>query len=114
MTPNQNDLRYRAIYHRLCALSVQEIKRIQANIDLICFDEFNYDAINHTFCPIAIAMGLDDITNPTNETVQQIIGRRFHPVNILKGVPGTFYTTNRRQDLLSVCEAAVRQKLSRS
>lgn len=103
------DARYRAVWNRLSKLTIPQLARIIDNIDKVCFDTYNFDEVEKTFCPLAIAHGLDKcLSNPTNEIVQEELARHYKPVNILKGVPGKFYTTNRRADLLAICELLIR------
>jgi hypothetical protein len=99
------DLRYETIKERLSQLTKAEIQRIVDNIDQVCLDEFNYDAQNNSFCPLAMGMGLNAIQAPTDTLIKQEIAKRFFPVNALKGVKGTFYTTNRKADLLNLCQS---------
>jgi len=102
------DNRKQIFLDRLNTLSVQEIQRIKDNIDIICFDTLNYNAEENTFCPLAVAMNLHkSIGNPTDEKIQSEIGKRFQPVNALKGVKGTFYTSDRKKDLLEVCDEVI-------
>lgn len=104
-----DDARYRAVYDRLSKLSIPQLARIIDNIDKVCLDTYNFDPVEKTFCPLAIAHGLDKcLSNPTDEIVQEELARHYKPVNVLKGVPGTFYTTNRRADLLAICELLIR------
>lgn len=105
------DNRFRAMYMRFYFMSVEELQRIVDNIDRVCFDTFNYDHSNQTFCPVAIALNLhNEIPIPSDTLVEQAIGRRFEVVNILKGVEGTFYRENRREDLLALLTHIIRVK----
>jgi hypothetical protein len=97
------DLRYEVIKERLSTLSKTEIQRILDRIDDICFDELNYDAQNHKFCPLAMAMNLDTLPNPTDLKVKEAISKRFNPVNVIKGLQGDFYKDNRKADLVNHC-----------
>lgn len=96
---------------RLNLFTVEELNEIVENIDLICFDTLNYDEAEKKFCPIAVAMGLHKILdNPTDEIVSEHIALVFRPPNALKGVEGTFYTDNRREDLLKLCLELIKEK----
>ena len=93
-----------AIKSRLSSLSKEELKRIVDNVDIICFDEFNYDVSENKYCPLAVAMNLhNSIISPTDEKIKQKISERFNPVNILKGLDGAYYRNNRRDDLINLC-----------
>lgn len=96
------DLRYEVIKGRLSTLSKPELQTIIDRIDDICFDELNYDPVNHKYCPLA--MGLDGLPDPTDEKVKEAIYKRFNPVNVIKGIPGDFYRESRKEDLLALCK----------
>lgn len=98
------DLRYEIIKERLSSLTKTEIQRIIDNIDDVCFDEFNYDQVNHKFCPLAMAMELNELPNPTDEIIKNQISKRFNPVNVIKGIEGKFYRDNRKEDLINLCK----------
>lgn len=108
-----NDLRYNIFKQRLNLLSIEEIERIVTHIDIVCFDTYNYNMDENTFCPLAVAMNLHETMKVkifTDENVGWEIAKRFNPVNVLKGVKGNFYTTNRRDDLLNLCEEVIKEK----
>jgi hypothetical protein len=110
-----NDDRYNIIKNRLSLFSIKEIQRIKNNIDLVCFDTLNYDKDTMTFCPLAIALDLHNtIQNPTDQKIKNEIAKLFDPVNALKGVKGIFYTKNRKQDLLDLCNEIIKEKLYES
>lgn len=105
------DKRKQVFLDRLSSLPIEFVIRLRDNMQKVCFDTFNYDSTSRTFCPIAIALCLDEtIPNPTDEAVAEEIQKFFNPVNVLKGVKGDFYTTNRRSDLLSVCDEIINEK----
>jgi indole-3-glycerol phosphate synthase len=106
-----DDKRFQIFVERLSALSIEEIQRIKDNIDIICFDTFNFHDETKTYCPLAVALNLHNtIFNPSNDRVGEEIEKRFRPVNVLKGVDGHFYTSHRREDLLKVCDFVLEQK----
>jgi hypothetical protein len=95
------DLRYTTIKKRLQELTPEERQRLLENLDRVCFDTFNYDDRNNTFCPLAVALNLHNtMEHPTDEKVTQELSKRFSPVNVLRGTPGRFYRhPHRRHDL---------------
>lgn len=98
------DTRYRLIKERFSRLSKEEIQNIVDNIDLVCLDTHNYDEENKKYCPVAVAMNLHNtVSDPTDEKIKNEISKRFNPVNILKGVEGDFYRSDRKDDLLKIC-----------
>lgn len=99
------DARFIVFCERFLKFSTEQLKRIRDNIDLVCFDTFNYDEENKKFCPVAIALNLHKtIENPTNVLVTEAMREYFNPPNALKGVKGDFYTLNRREDLLTAID----------
>jgi hypothetical protein len=101
-----SDSRYVTIRQRYESLSDEELNLIVENINAnkVCFDTLNYNEENHTYCPLAIALNLHNtIENPTDEKIKEGISKRFNPVNIIKGVEGNFFTTDRKSDILNIC-----------
>lgn len=101
------DLRYKLIRERLSSLTKTELQKIIDNIDDVCLDEYNFDSENNKYCPLAMAMNLETISNPTDEKIKAEIGKRFQPVNIIKGVVGNFYTNNRKENLINLCKELI-------
>jgi hypothetical protein len=96
-----DDERYNAVLERFQCLSNEELTRIIDFQHLLCLDTYNYDPRTQKYCPLAIALNLHQtIKNPTDALIGEETAKRFLPVNILKGMPGLFYTTNRRLDIL--------------
>ncbi len=99
------DPRFMRMYSRLRALSKEQLRRIQRNIDHVCFDTYNFDEATMTFCPLAVAHGLYYLQRPTDRKIYHELNKIYPgEVNILKGCPGKFYTVNRREDLLFLVE----------
>lgn len=101
------DKRFDIIQERLESLSKDELQRLHDGIiaGKVCYDERNYDPETGRFCPLAIALGLDALENPTEEDITEELSQRFKPVNALKGVPGSFYhgdEQDRESDLLGL------------
>lgn len=106
----ETDARYLAVKQRFEQCSDEELQRIIDRKELLCLDTYNYDEKHHTFCPIAIAMSLDDQYSPTDSKTKELIAQRFQPTNILKGIKGEFYTTNRRWDILLLCKTILERR----
>lgn len=101
------DLRYRAMRIRFCALTNAALIEMLRQIDRTVFDTYNYH--EGKFCPMGIALGCHKYPNPSDRGVKEwIASNGFVPTNILKGVPGYFYhgsDAERKRDLISlVCE----------
>jgi len=107
----QEDKRYTAVRERFESCSDEELQRIIDDQDKLCLDTFNYDLSEKTFCPIALAMNLhNEIKSPTDDLIKEEIGKRFTPTNILKGVDGSFYTSNRKKDILTLCKEILNKR----
>lgn len=103
------DQRYIKAKERLSSLKTSEIKRILSDIDMILFDTYNF--YEGKFCPIAVAMDLHNTMKEANdEEVKLQISKRFTPVNIFKGVEGEFYTDNRKEDLIAICNEILHER----
>lgn len=100
------DKRYQILKERLSSLSRDELLRIKKDIDMICFDTYNYDSDTQKFCPLAVAMNLHlSVYKPTDEFIKRLLATRFDPVNAIGGVEGNFYTgEHRKEDLLQVVD----------
>lgn len=106
------DTRYRFIRERLESLTTRQLQEIVSNQDKLLFDEFNFH--NGKFCPMAIAVGCHKMNRPTDQRVREAIGKVFNPVNIMRGVPGTFYhgtDEERRRDLLGLIEEIIVERV---
>lgn len=105
------DLRFVLAKERLESLTNEELQRILDNIDITCWDTYNFDEQRETYCPIAIAMNLHKIIiYPTDTLIEKEIGKRFQPSNIFKGTPGKFYTTNRKEDTINLVKQILQQR----
>lgn len=99
---NKTDLRYIVAKQRLSSLTTEELQRIVDNIDTnMCFDSFNYDKKENKFCPLSIALNLHNtMEDPTDEKIKKELSKRFDHPNIFKGIKGSFYRDNRKEDIL--------------
>lgn len=105
------DNRYKILKERLSLLSLTQLQRIEADIDHVCFDTYNYDSENNKFCPLAVALNLHNtIENPSEEIVIDILSKVFNPVNIIGGAEGNFYKDNRKEDLLNVVRELINDR----
>jgi|SRR6267142_2297863 len=96
------DKRFEIMRSRFRGLTLEQLYRIRdaLALDKVCYDTFNYDESTGYFCPLAIAHGFRTMPGRwTNETARNRLSYRYTPVNVLRGTPGTFYTTNRKDDL---------------
>lgn len=101
------DRRFDIMKERLGELTHEELECLHEGIieGKVCYDDFNYDVRAGKFCPLAVAIGLDKMKDPSDLKVWEELYKRFKPVNVLKGVPGNFYhgnTEERESDLLGL------------
>ena len=105
------DARYKIMFDRFSLLNVNELLTILENINIVCFDTFNYN--DGKYCPLAVAKKFHEtIINPSDELMKNLLGCFFEPVNVLKGVEGNFYRNNRKDDLVKVVAHVIREKVS--
>ena len=105
------DKRYQIMFERFYALNTNELLNILENVNIICFDTFNYN--DGKYCPLAVAKKFHEtVENPSDDLMKKMLGCFFDPVNILKGVDGDFYRDNRKDDLVKVVANVLRKKLS--
>lgn len=107
------DPRWKAMSKRLFEFCPAALTRLWNALerDEVCLDTFNYDNETQKFCPLAIMVGLPEkLPIPSDVLVELELSKLFNPVNILKGTPGTFYTTNRREDLMRLVRCLIEYK----
>ena len=123
----ENDIRFVAMKRGLNQLKTEHIEKILAHLDSngrMCVDNFNYDASNDSWCPLAIGIGVPElvearrITNLTNETAKPLIQEigvsklgKFS-LNPLKGIKGDYFRGNRVADLVGMCNLIVLERNS--
>lgn len=111
MVTSNADRRFILAKERMESFSNEELQRILDNVDIMCYDTFNYDKDTKTFCPVAIAMNLHNIIeNPTDIVIKQEMAKRFTPTNIFKGTKGKFYTETRKEDILGLCTEILKKR----
>lgn len=99
------DKRYRTLWSRLNELTNSELRRLMHGIRdrRICYDTWNYNSENNSYCPLSYAIGLADyFVNPSDELIKRILSNRFNPVNVIKGIEGNYFTNNREEDLRNI------------
>lgn len=89
-------------------LTVEQLERVLNYPNEMILDEFNY--YEDKFCPLAIAVGLDNMKNPTHDKVcNELVGRGFTIYNT-RGISGQFYTKNRKEDLIKAVKEVIEEK----
>ena len=103
------DLRKTALKNGLRQLTIDQLRRVANYNGIIACDYGNY--VDGRFCAIAIGLGLDQtMTEPTNDKVRADLIARGLKIDNLKGVPGTFYTKDRRADLDRAVAEVIHEK----
>jgi hypothetical protein len=105
------DPRKTGLKNGLRQLTAEQLQRIIDYPDEMVLDTYNYE--NGKFCPLAIGVGLDlVVTNPTHETVFELLDNLGYKVYNTRGITGVFYTTNRLKDLLEAAQEVLQEKLN--
>lgn len=91
-------------------LTLAQLKRIIDYPGEMLLDEFNYH--DGLFCPLAIGLNLDEtMIDPSHNKVYEKLNSLGYKVNNTRSIEGTFYTTNRKEDLLIVVKEVMAEKL---
>lgn len=105
------DPRKTGLKNGLRQLTVKQLQRVIEYQDEMVLDTYNYQ--DGKFCPLAIGAGIDlVITNPTHETVFELLDTLGYSVNNTRGIQGEFYTTNRKEDLMIAAKEVLQEKLN--
>jgi hypothetical protein len=92
------DPRKEGLKKGLRQLTVVQLQRLLDYKGEMVLDDCNYK--DGKFCPLAIALGLDTIDNPSDEKLVQIMEEMGFSIYNTRGLKGSFYTANRKEDLL--------------
>jgi hypothetical protein len=103
------DERKTGLKNGLKQLSVEELLKVFLHPEPMVLDTYNYE--DGKFCPLAVALGLTDMADPSHEKVYQELTRLGYKVNNTRGIKGDFYTMNRLDDLLEATEEVLYEKL---
>lgn len=94
-------------------LTIAQLERVLDFDGEMVLDTYNYE--NGKFCPLAIGVGLDLIlNNPTHERVFDLLTLMGYKVYNTRGIAGTFYTTNRAEDLRKAAQEVIAEKRLRA
>ena len=103
------DLRKTGLKNGLRQLTIEQLQRV---LDYPCemvLDTFNYQ--DGKFCPLAVALELDKMPEPSHDKVFQALTDMGYNVYNTRGLPGEFYTTNRLEDLLTAAKEVLQEKI---
>ena len=103
------DPRKTGLKRGLRQLTKLQLENLLAYGGPMILDDCNYK--DGVFCPLAIGVGLDKMKNPTNKKVIEALESKGYSVYNTRGIKGTFYTDNRRRDLLIALMEVLQEKL---
>jgi hypothetical protein len=107
---NVEDPRKTGLKNGLRQLNVRQLRRVIEYKGEMVLDEYNY--LDGKFCPLAVALGLDKtMENPTHDKVFRTLTDLGFDVYNTRGIPGHFYTDNRKEDLLQAAQEVLEEKL---
>jgi hypothetical protein len=89
-------------------LTIKQLKRVIEYPNKMVLDEFNYQ--DGKFCPLAVALELDKMENPTHEKVFNELNRLGYKIYNTRGIIGEYYKENRLKDLLEAATEVLEEK----
>lgn len=90
-------------------LTIEQLERVINYPGEMVLDTYNYE--DGKFCPLAVALELDKIIiEPTHNKVFQTLTDMGYKIYNTRGIAGSFYTDNRREDLLQVAKEVLYEK----
>lgn len=91
-------------------LTIEQLERVINYPGEMVLDSYNYE--DGKFCPLAVALELDKIiVNPTHDKVFETLTNMGYKVYNTRGIAGSFYTDNRKEDLLQAATEVLQEKL---
>lgn len=103
------DPRKTGLKNGLRQLTIPQLQRVLSYQKDMVLDSFNYQ--DGKFCPLAVGLSLDQtMDNPTHDKVFQILTDLGYKIYNTRGIKGSFYTTNRKEDLLEAALEVLKEK----
>lgn len=107
------DPRKTGLKNGLRQLTVEQLERVINYSGEMVLDAYNYE--DGKFCPLAIGLGLDVVmADPTHDRVFELLTYMGYKVYNTRGIPGEFYTTNRKEDLLEAAREVLQEKINQN
>lgn len=103
------DPRKTGLKNGLRQLTKDQLQRVLDYDKPMVLDTFNYE--DGKFCPLAVAVGLDNMPNPTHEKVFDALTDMGYKVYNTRGIAGEFYTSDRQHDLIEAAKEVLSEKL---
>jgi hypothetical protein len=105
------DPRKTGLKNGLRQLNEIQLQRVIDYPHEMVLDEVNYDADTGRFCPLAVALDLPRIMEqPTHQLVFDTLTTLGYKVYNTRGIKGDFYTTNRKEDLITAAKEVLQEK----
>lgn len=89
-------------------LTPEQIKKVIDYPGEMVLDTYNY--CDGKFCPLAVALDLDKMVEPSHDKVFSALSDMGYKVYNTRGIKGDFYTKNRRQDLMLAASEVLLEK----
>jgi hypothetical protein len=102
------DPRKTGLKQGLRQLTVTQLQKVINYDKDFVLDSFNYE--KGKFCPLAVAVGLESMSEPTHEKVFNALTEMGFNVYNTRGIQGDFYTINRKEDLLIAAKEVLEEK----
>ena len=105
------DPRKTGLKNGLRQLSEEQLQKVIDYPHEMVLDEVNYDAETGRFCPLAVALDLPQTMKaPTHQLVFDTLTALGYNVYNTRGIKGEFYTTNRKEDLITAAKEVLAEK----
>jgi hypothetical protein len=102
------DPRKTGLKNGLRQLTIERLQRVIDYPGEMVLDTFNYQ--DGKFCPLAVALELDKMPEPSHEKVFQALTDLGYSVYNTRGIAGDFYTEHRKEDLLEAAKEVLQEK----
>lgn len=105
---HNNDPRKIGLKQGLRQLNVEQLQRVLNYPKEMVLDTYNYQ--DGKFCPLAVALELDSMEEPSHDKVFQILTEMGYTVYNTRGIQGEFYIDNRKEDLFLAVQEVIEEK----
>lgn len=102
------DPRKTGLKNGLRQLNIEQLEKVLNYPEEMVLDEFNY--FEGKFCPLAVAVGLEKMENPSHSKVFDKLTEMGFSVYNTRGISGQFYTNNRKNDLIEAVQEVILEK----
>lgn len=102
------DPRKTGLKNGLRQLTNDQIQKVLDYPNEMVLDTYNYADGN--FCALAVGLGLETMPEPSHEKVYNELVERGYKVYNTRGIEGSFYTVNRKEDLLQAAKEVIHER----